>query len=247
MSQRLREKRLRKTKSGVQSVLSGLVSCFDCGASLNISKTKDYYYFVCATNRVSSGRFRELANKPKCSRHSIQMIHLEEIVLAKIQETVSFALSDREQFAKTLHRMANKESEKFLKANTAKLAKAEARIAALDKIIARTYEEHGEGKNNNGRFEKMLTGFESEQTELITAAEILKNEICDLKTKVLNLDKFMKLVEQYGEITVLTPEVARAFIERIVVHESIYKNGKHHGKARQDIDIYFTHIGKIDE
>lgn len=239
VAQRLRESRMRVTKSSVKSVLSGLIFCSDCGAKLNLTKGGDYYYFICATYR------RDGIKLNSCTRHSVQKPHIEEMALAKIKETVSLAASDKEQFAETLRYTANKESEKTIKSNKTKLAKSEARIAALDKIIARTYEDHVGGKIGDGRFAKMLGDFESEQSELVLSLETLRAEIDKLESKVADLDKFMKLVERYGEVPELTSEVARAFIERIVVHEAVFAKSPRH-KTSQQIDIYFTHLGKIE-
>jgi hypothetical protein len=92
----------------------------------------------------------------------------------------------------------------------------------------------------------MLAGFEAEQKELNSAVITLLNEIDELKSKTTNLQSFMKLVERAGEITELTDEIARAFIERVEVHEAKIKEGSVRVKESQEVEIYLSYIGKFD-
>ena len=50
------------------------------------------------------------------------------------------------------------------------------------------------------------------------------------------------LAKKFINIEVLTPEIIRTFISKIVIHE---KSAKHCKSATQQIDIYFTHIGML--
>jgi hypothetical protein len=168
-------------------------------------------------------------------------------VLTKIQDTVSLAKTNKEKFAELVYRSTNEESEKAIKIKTAELSKAKKRVAELDKIISRIYEDNVAGKINDERFGKMLGGYESEQSELTKSAERLAFEIDELKIKVARVDGFMELVEQYGTVSELTAESARAFIERVVVHEPVYKDGNKRNKERQRIQIYLMFLGEFNQ
>ena len=50
--------------------------------------------------------------------------------------------------------------------------------------------------------------------------------------------------KRYMDITELTPELLRLFIEKIVVHEKEVKWSKH---APQTVEIYYNGIGFIDK
>jgi len=50
----------------------------------------------------------------------------------------------------------------------------------------------------------MLATYESEQRELQARTDILEAELADLKEKVMNVSRFLKLVDEYTEITELT-------------------------------------------
>jgi len=129
---------------------------------------------------------------------------------------------------------------------TAELGKTQRRVAELDKIINRIFEEHVAGKLSDERFVKMLATYEAEQSQTITATQTLQAEIEELKSKMVNLKSFMKVVKQHGDITELTEETAQALIERIVVHEAVIKEGTKRVKESQQVDIYFTYIGQFN-
>ena len=92
----------------------------------------------------------------------------------------------------------------------------------------------------------MLSGYETEQAQLLDTAKMLQMEIEDLKSKTANLHSFMKLVNRYGKINELTEEIARTFIEKIVVHEAIIKEGTKRVKTSQQVDLHLSYIGKFN-
>ena len=51
----------------------------------------------------------------------------------------------------------------------------------------------------------------------------------------------MRLVKRYTEITELTPEVVREFIEKVIVHQAEKVNGK----RRQAVEIIYNCVGVI--
>jgi len=61
---------------------------------------------------------------------------------------------------------------------------------------------------------------------------------------VSNTDRFIAKAKQYTDITELTPELLRLFIQKIVVHEKSAKYSKH---AEQTVEIHYTDIGFIGE
>jgi len=107
------------------------------------------------------------------------------------------------------------------------------RIADLDTIINRIYEDNVKGKLSDERFSKMLITYEDEQKELQTRANALGTELAELKERALNIDRFLKLVDEHIEITELTAAIARRFISKVVVHESVYESYQDKKRTRQ--------------
>jgi predicted nucleic acid-binding protein len=85
-------------------------------------------------------------------------------------------------------------------------------------------------------------GYNTEQKEIAQRMPELQSEIEYLTATQTNTEKFISLARSYTNITELTPEIVRAFISKIVVHERTQKWAKN---ANQQIDIYFNYIGSI--
>lgn len=64
-----------------------------------------------------------------------------------------------------------------------------------------------------------------------------------LEASATNTARFVERAKQYSEITELTPELLRLFIERIEVGERTVKYSRN---AIQDVMIYYRDIGLLD-
>ena len=69
-----------------------------------------------------------------------------------------------------------------------------------------------------------------------------ENVIQKLRGTVSSTDGFIAKAKRYTDITELTPELLRLFIQKIVVHEKSTKWSK---KAMQTIEIHYNDIGYI--
>jgi len=116
--------------------------------------------------------------------------------------------------------MTQRESTDGIKIKTKELAKAASRIAELNNIIKKIYEDNISGKLNDELFAKFQEDYGSEHSSLMEKKMALEIEIEALKDKISNVQSFMELIETYGEITELTADIARRLIDRIMVHEA---------------------------
>ena len=157
---------------------------------------------------------------------------------------MAFAKNNKDAFVKAVHSTTSKEAEKAMRSKMAELNKADARIAELDRIIERTYEDHVAGKLSDERFAKFLSKYEVEQSDLVSGTSSLRTEVEEVKGRTANIQSFMKLVERCSDITELTADIARTFIEKIVVHDGVYKNKR--VKLSQEIHIFFNCIGEFN-
>jgi len=90
---------------------------------------------------------------------------------------------------------------------------------------------------------------ETEQNNLVDSTATLRAEIEDLRVKTINVEIFIKLAERYTEITEITVEIARTFIEKIIVYEFVMVDNpkrKGHQTRTQEIEIIFNCIEKFD-
>lgn len=94
-------------------------------------------------------------------------------------------------------------------------------MIALDKIIQSLYEDKVSGKLSEECYIKMSDNYEAEQKELTEKVKILKAEIEKAQTKYDNIQKFMAIVKRYSDFEELTPEILRAFVDKIIIYEDI--------------------------
>ena len=84
---------------------------------------------------------------------------------------------------------------------------------------------------------------EQEQRKLKDRAAALQEELSKSQAATVNAEKFMGIVRKHLAFEELTPTLLREMIEKIVVHECSYDEN---GTRRQDIEIYYSFVGKID-
>lgn len=86
--------------------------------------------------------------------------------------------------------------------------------------------------------------YDAEQKQLDQRKIELFEFIDKLKEQTLNVDSFLKVVRKYTDITELTAEIIRSFVERI----DVYKPEKVSGTRtkKQTICIHWNFIGTVD-
>ena len=102
------------------------------------------------------------------------------------------------------------------------------------------------GKRKTAAATKQLeqsADYEQEQRELKDRAAALQEELSKSQAATVNAEKFMGIVRKHLAFEELTPTLLREMIEKIVVHECSYDEN---GIRRQDIEIYYSFVGKID-
>lgn len=137
---------------------------------------------------------------------------------------------------------SEKELAKELRQSQKEYEQAQARIADIDKIIRKLYEDNVMGKIPEERFYKMSAEYEAEQKALEERISKLKHTIDTANEQSLNTDRFLALVKKYTEITELDAEIIREFIDKIIV----FKAEKVDGRRTQRIQIFYNCIGVID-
>jgi len=235
--QKIREGKRRPSRMGEMGILSGMMFCADCGAKLYQVRangwTHDKEYFVCATYRKKKGL---------CSSHQIRNVVIEELVLDDLRTVISFAKEHEREFIEFVKKDSEKKHASEMRQAQKEYEQGQSRIAALDKIMQRLYEDHVMEKISEERFRKMSDDYEDEQKSLTERASVLKTTLDAAKEQNLNIDRFLKQVKGYTDITELDGEIIREFIEKIIV----YKAEKVDGVRTQHIQIIYNSIGAIE-
>lgn len=232
----LREHRRRPTKTGIVSMFSGMLYCADCGEKLYYSATNNYKreqaYFFCSS-------FRK--NTDDCSCHYIREKAVSKMVLETMQRVFRTVQIFEEEFAEKqmLHYGTVKKQE--LASKRKELSKAKKRIAEIDGLILKLYEDNAKGKLSDERYAAMSEALEREQAKLkdmLPEAEAFLSVQTDQSD---NLQKFIERVKSMTEPKELTAELVHEYIEKIVV----YAPKQVDGKRVQLLDIYFNGVGIV--
>ena len=70
----------------------------------------------------------------------------------------------------------------------------------------------------------------------------LKAEIEKAKTQYDNINRFMAIVKRYSDFDEITPEILRAFVDKIIIHEKVKVDGHY----VHTIEIIYNFVEDID-
>ena len=116
------------------------------------------------------------------------------------------------------------------------------RIAEIDRLIEKVFEQNASGILSDERFSKMLQSYEKEQKALMREVSDSQKTLQEAKQKVTDLRLLLRTLRELTDIAKLTPALVNSLIERIEVHN----NDKSSGHCYVKVDIYFTAAGMID-
>ena len=165
------------------------------------------------------------------------------ILVVDRSDTKAYAAKHEKQFMKLLIEQNEDGGKRRNAAKRKELDAAEKRIAELSAIFKRLYEDSVTGRISDERFAELSADYEAEQKQVKSRAAELQAELAKAQEATVNAEKFMKVVRKYTSFEELTHTLLREFIEKIVVHECSYDEN---GTRRQDIDIYYSFVGKVE-
>ena len=236
--QELRKHRRRPTKSGIVSPFSGLLYCADCGEKLYYSVTNNYKreqaYFFCSSY---------CKNSEVCSAHYIREKVVEQIVLESMQRILLNVQAFEKEFARKQMDCYTEDKKKQLAAKRRELSKAKKRIAEIDTLIQKIYEDNASGKLSDERYATLSLSYEEEQKTLKAAVPEMQAYLETETDKTESLQRFIQKVKQITELKALTPELIHEVVDRIVVYAPRYLDGK----RVQLLDIYYSGVGILHE
>ena len=235
--QELRKNKRRITKGERQGLFSGLLFCADCGSKLNFATCNRFEgrqdRYICAKYRSGRGA---------CSGHIIREEVLRDVVLERIRAVTEMVRSDVEGFQEDWLQCRREDQEKSIREDKRRLAQAKKRLADIDVLVTRIYEDMVLGNLSQERYQKMAESYEAEQASLNN--EIIGLEDCVATREEMDdsFDRFAALVEKYVDIPELTPAIVNEFVKKIVV----YAPEKQGTRRIQKIRIIFNFLNELD-
>ena len=237
--QRVRKNRRRPTKMEEQNKYSGLVFCADCGSNMVLHRahtmSASYNHFTCRTYKK---------DWEACTGHYIRECVLDEVVLEDLRRVTAMARERPEEFAAYIGSRQSAEIQREIRRQEKELAAMRKQKAELDAIFKKLYEDSVLSRITTEQFQMLSSSYTEEQNQIAAGIPQKEADIQRLRETVSGTDGFLDKAKRYMDITELTPELLRLFIEKIVVHEKEVKWSKH---APQTVEIYYNGIGFIDK
>ncbi len=228
--QELRKNKRRLTKHEEVNPFSGMVYCADCSKKMYLCRATS---LTAEQEHLKCGTYAK--DKYSCTAHFIRTVVLKEIILNELNKMISFVKKNEDEFVQAaMDNSVQKQSSELAKYKK-KLKETEKRIAELDRLFTRLYEDNVSGKISDERFAMMSAGYEDEQKKLKATVSELSAYIETAEQKSADVTAFIQVVQKYEHITKLTPEIMHELIEKIIVHAP----DKSSGHRTQQIEIHY--------
>lgn len=117
----------------------------------------------------------------------------------------------------------------------AKLAESESRLAELDALVSKLYEDWVAGRINETNFARMMEKAQGEQEALQKKADMMRERLDGAAREQEDNSKWLSLIRQYADIKELDREMLHLLIKEIVVHEDMSE-----GRRNTTVEIHFN-------
>ena len=235
--QELRKNKRRPTKAQRQGLFSGLLFCPDCGNKLHFATCKSFDgkqdHYVCSSYKSGRGT---------CSAHYIREDVLRELVLERIRAVNAYIRQDVEGFQEEWLQCRRSDQERSIREDRKRVEQAKKRMADLDVLLSRLYEDFVLGDLNKERYKKMTADYEAEQERLKLEIEVTEEWLETQETMSADVDAFVALTQKYVDVPELTPTIVNEYIKKI----EVFAPDKSSGKRVQKVKIYFNFVDDVE-
>lgn len=236
----------RQSRKGTVNPLTGKLFCGDCGEKLynsrgiNYKGTGHYKEDVSYDNYICSTYQK---HRNECSAHYIRTEVVRQLILEALKDISKYIENNEEEFKNIVISARLEEREKSQKENIKKLKADKSRLAVIDRLFVKLYEDNIGGRINDETFNKIAMQYTEEQKTL--NSEILELEEVTEKLQSVsdNTEQFIKTIKNFTDFSVLTTSMINQLIDKIVIYQ---KQKLKRYKFTQRIDIYFNFIGKFE-
>ena len=221
-------------------VFNGLMYCGECGARMHLrrsSTNSKYDAYACSTHRHSVAYPVRL-----CSYNSIRVSTVSDIAKQIVQDVSRYAVIDEDGFRKQLEREANHSQAEKQRPLEKTIRAKEKRIAELERLLKKLYEDYALGRISEERFMKLSADYEREEADVKEAIISLRNNIQEIRSSHDRTEQFIRLAREYRNCAEVTDDMIRAFVDKIVVH----RTGKdENGQQTRAIEVHLKFIGQF--
>ena len=222
---------------GEAAPLTGLLYCADCGGKM-------YVHRVNNGKRISQYTCSQYSKIPVGKLCSTQHRINEDVVLTLISDMLKaiaeYAKHDRAEFVRVVQEAQSSQQTAEVRKNRTRLATAKQRLAELETLLCKIYEDNALGKLSDNRYQTLGSQYDSEQSKLTAEVSALEKSIHGYEKHEKDADRFISLIDKYESFDNLTIAMLNEFIEKILVHERDRKGSR---ETTQEVEIYFNFVG----
>ena len=177
-----------------------------------------------------------------CSSHYITYDNIYNIVMEDIRKNARLATKFESRYLKQLLDADSDKQKKQLEKDKKEIEALKFRIADLDKIIKKLYEDNALGKITDKRFASLSGEDEKEQQELAEKLDALQEKVQSVKETADKAQQFLGFIRKYTEIETLDAKILNELIDKILVE---HKTVNEDGEKVQKIEIYYKFVGLL--
>lgn len=227
------------------SPFKGKVVCAKCGAimyNIRCNETKKdgsirkRDYFICSTFNNTSRQ-----EKRGCIQNKLNADDLRELLKAILQAVCQETAIDRKAFAQKL-RLALSHQPNQAAVIQKDAAVKRKRMNDLDRLLKKLYEDYALGKISEAQFDVLSAQYEAELDMLEKAVFAQQEQLKVFRTDEENIDRFLKLVDEYQHCENYSDEMLAKMIEKVVVHE---RTKSESGEPIRAMEVYLSFIGRL--
>ena len=150
---------------------------------------------------------------------------IHKIILDDIRAKAKIVTEDEEGIRKRFIRRNAMLAEQSGKETAKAIKTKRARIATLDDLMSKAYEDKLLGKMPEELCMKFIDRYLAEQENLRKEVSLLEAELRNAKDMRENIDEFMSRIKKYLDVTVITREMMLELFDKIIIGEKEPPNG----------------------
>lgn len=223
-------------RANPENKLRGLLFCGGCNTRMAFSAATSRNicgHYCCSKHRRYGG--------DECSSHYISVKNIQAVLLEDIRRHASLASENQERYVAYLTQLSQRGWHGEKASYRKEKEQCQRRMAELDVLMKRLYEDNVFGRISDERFASMSADYEAETRKVKERLGMLDELLASYTRQNRDAKAFANLVAQYTDITCLTEELVHTLIEKVVVHEKEVIDGE----TVMRIDIYYRFIGKV--
>jgi DNA invertase Pin-like site-specific DNA recombinase len=229
--------RKRPDAFGNFSIFAGLLKCGQCGNSMNIRRANQKGHEMIYT----CSRYNKYG-VAHCSQHRMKYDTIFGIILEQIQKYARQAFENEDEIAGRLMRESghDEQGERVLVEKS--IAEDTARLAAIEKLIAKLYEDMIADRVSPENFNSLLERSQAEQKALKNRVELNAGRLDKQEREREDNSRWIALIREYAGLEELDAATLNQLIKKIVVHEDADGN-----IIRQTVEIHFNFMNQTDK